>query len=939
MSSSLEDREETSEKAAAAANAIEATIAETTTETATESAAESVDFATLAGRAQGCLNEGRFDDARELFVEMLAMLGTECSYQRAVALERVGFCSLMEGQPLVAADYLHQATGLVEDIPPTAAVKALQGVIQSELGQIFSLTGYVDQAREAYGAAIEIARSVDDQRALGIDLDHLGALNLKLGHIADARAQFTEALGIFRTLQQPGAQAVTLHHLGNLAEHAEEWDDAEQHYTDSARLLVDSQDYVNAAHLFVLAAAACTKAGRNEAAEGWFRNALEHSRLGHDPHGLRRTLSALARLLQMKTDGLAEARELIEEALEAGENSLEADVWALYEQLADVIDMEAASALNPSDADSMRMKAGSYRHVGDYGPRLLATLTDIGDEPSFGAAVILERVGRCCLVGGRPAPAVILFRQALAALDAVPETEAGQTLRGLLQSAMGDAYRLAGFPADAKKAYEAALDVARNLEDARTELVQHTHLGAFALASGETETARTHLSAGRELARKLGENEVLAGLEQELEALSSSGRPAGSNTEDSETDTDADTGSQNLSRVHEDIVTECAFGSDLLIELNQSTRVVPLDQFIASNHPEDSCPTLAPCVRTLIDEAGALRFCIPAGEPELVQEKDCIVMRKRRRDVVVPGPIEAAWTLVRRADGKRTIRSILQEIPEKNRDAIEHLLSALIELGAYDISGRAVARFLHTATKKGVLSGGGLQSENVVRLVTDGDYRSYPDAARVALSDEVPDAIGSFHALTRARRSRREYASTELSRAEFDALLHTACGTTGGASWSELEVKLRSYPSSGALYAVEIYPIVMGVEGLEPGIYHYVAADNALEAVDLELDLSAFIDACLPVEREMVSGAGAMICLVGEFARHERKYGEGGYRMMVAEAGHVSQNLVLSATALGFSARPFGGVFDTLINGYLGLDENKEQFLLSVLIGNVTDNA
>jgi SagB-type dehydrogenase family enzyme len=83
----------------------------------------------------------------------------------------------------------------------------------------------------------------------------------------------------------------------------------------------------------------------------------------------------------------------------------------------------------------------------------------------------------------------------------------------------------------------------------------------------------------------------------------------------------------------------------------------------------------------------------------------------------------------------------------------------------------------------------------------------------------------------------------------------------------------------------------------------------------------------------MVSGAAAMICLVGEFRRHERKYGEGGYRMMVAEAGHISQNLVLSAAALHLSARPFGGVFDALINRQLGLDESEEQFLLSVLVG------
>jgi nitroreductase len=55
--------------------------------------------------------------------------------------------------------------------------------------------------------------------------------------------------------------------------------------------------------------------------------------------------------------------------------------------------------------------------------------------------------------------------------------------------------------------------------------------------------------------------------------------------------------------------------------------------------------------------------------------------------------------------------------------------------------------------------------------------------------------------------------------------------------------------------------------------------------------------------------------------------------MLVAEAGHLSQNLVLAATALELGARPFGGVFDDLLNHELGLDSSDEQFLLSVLVG------
>jgi nitroreductase len=55
--------------------------------------------------------------------------------------------------------------------------------------------------------------------------------------------------------------------------------------------------------------------------------------------------------------------------------------------------------------------------------------------------------------------------------------------------------------------------------------------------------------------------------------------------------------------------------------------------------------------------------------------------------------------------------------------------------------------------------------------------------------------------------------------------------------------------------------------------------------------------------------------------------------MLVAEAGHISQNLILAATVLGLSAQPFGGVFDHLLNQELGVDEAEEAFLLAVLVG------
>jgi SagB-type dehydrogenase family enzyme len=284
-------------------------------------------------------------------------------------------------------------------------------------------------------------------------------------------------------------------------------------------------------------------------------------------------------------------------------------------------------------------------------------------------------------------------------------------------------------------------------------------------------------------------------------------------------------------------------------------------------------------------------------------------------------------------DRKSTTAEILADLSPEDRDAARRLLGALTAAGIVDVSGRPLGRFVHRMTKKGVLPAGGIEGDAVLRLATDGDYRDYPDAPRIAVASDVPERLRAFHGLTRSRRSTREYRGAAIARADFDALLHTACGVTGTLAAVGRDVPLRAYPSSGALYAVEIYPVVFRVDGLDPAVYHYRAPEHLLEVVRAGIDPAIITRAALPMERGMVAGAAALVCLTGRFARHERKYGEGGYRMLAAEAGHISQNLVLAATALGLGARPFGGVFDDLLNQDLGIDGDEEQFLLAVLVG------
>ena len=522
---------------------------------------------------------------------------------------------------------------------------------------------------------------------------------------------------------------------------------------------------------------------------------------------------------------------------------------------------------------------------------IFVALARIGESPSYGRAVLLWQLGRCFHVGQRLDLAVRCAREAIGITAALARTDGVKGLGGALYSDLGDMLRTIGQDAGARQAYDASLKIAEDLQDLR----------------GQAHAAQRLGTIFQEQPRGTKPNEALP-----FEVT-----------------------------IHDELTTDYVFDTDLLIDGPRARRITGWSEEPAVP-AGDMRPALPPCTRTWIDDDGAVRFGLPLGEPIVERHPGCTVIRRIRRDIAVSGNSSVVWRLIQGMDGARTVAEILTRFPEfpaSERAVAARALATLAAAGAIDVSGRPVGQFLHLATKKGVLPAGGLEGDEVLRLATDGNYRAYPEAARIAVSQSVPDRLRSFHALTRSRRSLRDYRGLVLDRGDFDALLHTACGVTGTMPWAGREVKLRAYPSSGALYAVEIYPVVFRVEGLAPAVYHYGAVENVLEVVRPDIDPATFVGASLPVEREMVAGAAALFCLTGCFPRHERKYGQGGYRMLIAEAGHISQNIVLTATALGVSARPFGGVFDALLNHDLGLDQAEEQFLLAVLVGHTEETS
>jgi SagB-type dehydrogenase family enzyme len=181
----------------------------------------------------------------------------------------------------------------------------------------------------------------------------------------------------------------------------------------------------------------------------------------------------------------------------------------------------------------------------------------------------------------------------------------------------------------------------------------------------------------------------------------------------------------------------------------------------------------------------------------------------------------------------------------------------------------------------------------------------------IKLPAPATDSSFSVERAINERMSIRTYKDTPLTLKEVSQLLWAGQGIVASGR--------RASPSAGATYPLEIFLAAGKVDGLKPGLYRYKNKEHSLELVK-EGDLRPALSTAA-LGQDTVLKAPATIVVTAVFERTRARYGARTERYVHMEAGHVGENIMLQATALGLGTVPVGAFNDGEVKKLLGIEE------------------
>ena len=165
------------------------------------------------------------------------------------------------------------------------------------------------------------------------------------------------------------------------------------------------------------------------------------------------------------------------------------------------------------------------------------------------------------------------------------------------------------------------------------------------------------------------------------------------------------------------------------------------------------------------------------------------------------------------------------------------------------------------------------------------------------------------------RRSIRNYTKEPISLDEVSQILWAAQGIT------EKSYGLKTAPSAGALYPLEVYMVAANVKDISEGIYKYNPRNHNMKKIedgDKRMEISN-----ASLRQDAIEGCSALVIITAIYERTSVKYGDRAERYVQMEVGHVGQNIYLQAVSLRIGTVMIGAFQDEALKKVLKIPANE----------------
>jgi SagB-type dehydrogenase family enzyme len=264
-----------------------------------------------------------------------------------------------------------------------------------------------------------------------------------------------------------------------------------------------------------------------------------------------------------------------------------------------------------------------------------------------------------------------------------------------------------------------------------------------------------------------------------------------------------------------------------------------------------------------------------------------------------------------------------------NPDAAFDYLNRAVEAGYIDsesLEGDVDLRSLHGASRwQEVLD----KLHEMTQVIESSFPEAHVEGEVIDLPTPRPKSAISVEEALKNRRSIRRYENTPMTLAEMSQLLWAAYGITMTRENMPAFLRggLRTAPSAGALYPLELYVVVRNVTGIPAGVYWYKSEVHKLVRISEDDKWDALSEAAF--HQPHFKTAAAAIVYSAVFERCTVKYGQRGReRYVCMDLGHSSENVYLQAQALKVGTCAIGAFNDLWLKQAIGMTEKEEPLLI-----------